>query len=101
MSAFESLVKESLKLQRTTEGSSDVDELVGRKILINAQTHLFLQVGGKTKDNPPTIEGGYFGLNYKNALGCITNCIQLIECEENMKVIKEGHKQPFGLGWKY
>jgi hypothetical protein len=100
MTAFETLLKKSTELQKKYEGSYDGD-LEGRKILINAQTHLFLQVAGKTQENPPTIEGGYFGLNYKNAFACLVNCIQLIECEENLKAIKSGHKQPFGISWKY
>lgn len=71
-----------------------------RELLLHAQMHLFDQVSGERADKP-LIEDGYNGLIYRNALGSIFNCIQMIECEENLKAIKGGYIQPYPLSWKY
>lgn len=99
MSVFEALAHKSVDLQRELSKKNEL--FAGREILVNAQMHLYLQVAGKTPDNPATIPGGYFGPQYRQASQALKTCITLIEMEENLKALKLGNKVPFSLGWKY
>lgn len=76
------------------------DKIDARAKLVRVEQCLFLQVAGDN-NYEPLIEGGYDGLNYRNALGCIINCILLLEVDMNLEAIKAGEKQPFPYSWRY
>jgi len=94
MKAFEMLVDKCIELKQEIDKNPLYE---GKELLLHAQSYLFLQVSG---DNP-LIPGGYAGRIYKNSHQIIANCIQLIECDKNIKALKEGNKPPFSIGWKY
>lgn len=79
---------------------AQIAQIEARCRLIRVEAYLYSLVSGNNADNP-LIADGYYGRNYQNALGCIINCIMLIEIEANLEAIKTAEYQPFAYSWRY